>query len=129
MVLGAAVVAAALLWCPDGPVRGGVTLAALAALTALTALSITWSIAPDLSYEDAGRMLAYLAVFAAAIAGARMAPRSAPVLLHALLLAAVAVVVYVLHRASGPAPWRRTSSPTGSASRTATGTRSAPPRR
>jgi tetratricopeptide (TPR) repeat protein len=96
VVLGAAVVAAALLWCPDGPVRGGVTLAALAALTALTALSITWSIAPDLSYEDAGRMLAYLAVFAAAIAGARMAPRSAPVLLHALLLAAVAVVVYGL---------------------------------
>jgi O-Antigen ligase len=96
VLLGAGVVAAALLWGPDGPLRGSVALAGLAALTAFTALSITWSIAPDLSYEDAGRMLAYLAVFAAAVAGARIAPRSAPVILHALLLGAVAVVVYGL---------------------------------
>src|SRR4051812_28056572 len=96
ILLGAAGVAAALMWDPPGPIRGGVALIALAALAILTALSITWSIAPDLSYEDAGRMLAYLAVFAAAIGAGRLAPRAAPMLLHAVLLGAVAVVVYGL---------------------------------
>jgi tetratricopeptide (TPR) repeat protein len=96
VLLGGLGVAVALLWAPPGPLYGGVALAALAALTALTAISVTWSIAPELSFEDAGRMLAYLAVFAAAIAGGRMAPRGAPVILHALMLAAAAVVVYAL---------------------------------
>jgi hypothetical protein len=96
ILLGALGVAAALMWAPTAPLRGSPALVALAALTVVTALSITWSIAPDLSYEDAGRMLAYLAVFAAGIGAARLAPRATPVLLHALLLAAVAVVVYGL---------------------------------
>src|SRR3954469_14735484 len=96
ILLGAAGVAAALMWGPTGPLRGGAALSALAALTVLTAISITWSIAPDLSYEDAGRMLAYLAIFAAAIGAGRLAPRAAPVLIHAVLIGAVAVVVYGL---------------------------------
>ena len=96
VVLGGLGVAAALLWGPPGPLHGGLGLTALAALTALTALSVTWSIAPDLSFEDAGRMLAYLAVFAAAIGAGRMAPRAAPAVLHALLLGAGLVVIYGL---------------------------------
>jgi len=89
-------VAAALLWGPRGSLPGGAALVALAALTALTALSVTWSVAPDLSFVDAGRMLAYLAVFALAIGAARLAPTGAPVLLHALLLGAAAAVIYGL---------------------------------
>ncbi len=96
ILLGAVGVAAAFLWGPAGQLRGGAALAGLGALTILTVLSITWSISPDLSYEDAGRMLAYLTIFAAAIGLGRMAPRAAPVLLHAVLLGAVAVVVYGL---------------------------------
>jgi len=96
VVLGGAGVAAAVLWGPPGRVPGGPAVAALAALTALTALSVTWSIVPELSFEDAGRILAYLAAFAAAVAGGRTRPRAAPALLRALLLGAAAVALYGL---------------------------------
>ena len=58
----------------SGP--GGGTLVLFALLAALTALSVTWSVAPGLSYIEAGRTLTYLAVFAAGVAAARLAPRS-----------------------------------------------------
>jgi len=96
VLLGALGLGTALLWGPTGPLHGGPALTALAALTALTALSVTWSIVPDLSFTDAGRMLAYLAVFAAAVAAGRVVPQATPVLLHALLLGATAVVIYGL---------------------------------
>jgi hypothetical protein len=89
-------VIAAVLWGPRGPLHGSVAVAALGALTFLTALSVTWSIVPELSFEDAGRMLAFLAVFAAAVAAARLAPAATQVLLHALLLGAAAIVIYGL---------------------------------
>jgi O-antigen ligase len=103
VVIGGLAVAAALMWGRRGPLFGGVALAALAALTAITALSVTWSVAPDLTFAEAGRMLAYLAVFAAAIAGARLAPKSSPALLHGLLLGAAAVLVYALASRVWPA--------------------------
>jgi tetratricopeptide (TPR) repeat protein len=96
IVLCGGIVAAAVLFAPGGPLYGGTSLLAFALLAAVTAFSITWSIAPDLSYVEAGRMLAYLAAFAAAVAGARLAPRAAPVALKGVLLAATAVVVYSL---------------------------------
>ncbi len=96
IVLCGGIVAAAVLFAPRGPLYGGASLAAFALLAAVTAFSITWSIAPDLSYVEAGRMLAYLAAFAAAVAGARLAPRAAPVVLKGVLLAATAVVAYSL---------------------------------
>ena len=40
-------------------------IALLLAFTALTALSVVWSVQPDDSWQDAGRMLAYSGVFAA----------------------------------------------------------------
>jgi O-antigen ligase len=96
VLLGGLGVAAVLIWGPPGPINGGAALVGLAALTALTAISVTWSIVPELSFDDAGRMLAYLAVFAAAIGAGRLAPRGAPVILQAFLLGAAAVVVYGL---------------------------------
>jgi O-Antigen ligase len=67
-----------------------------ALLAVVTALSITWAVVPELAYVEAGRTLAYLAVFAAGIAGARLALRAGPVVLKGILLAAVATVAYAL---------------------------------
>jgi O-Antigen ligase len=93
---GAAVVAAALVWAPGGRLHGGVALTLFAALAVLTALSVTWAVVPDLAYVETGRTFAYLAVFAAAVAGARLAPRATPVVIDGVLLAALAATVYAL---------------------------------
>jgi tetratricopeptide (TPR) repeat protein len=93
---GALVVAAAVLFGRRGALYGAVSLVAFAVLVAVTALSVTWSIAPELSYVEAGRMLAYLAAFAAAVAAARLAPAASPVVLRGIALGALAVVVYAL---------------------------------
>lgn len=94
--VGAASVCAAVALGPRGRVHGAWAVAAFAALAALTALSVDWSIAPDLSYLEASRTLAYLAVFAGAVAAARLAPRAAPAVLCGILLAAVAIAAYGL---------------------------------
>lgn len=93
---GAATVAAALALGPRGRLHGAWAVAAFAALAALTALSVDWSIAPDLSYLEASRTLAYLAVFAGAVAAARLAPTAGPAVLRGVLLAAVAIAAYGL---------------------------------
>jgi hypothetical protein len=97
MVLaGGVVVAAGVLWSRRGPMYGAVSLLLFAALAALTALSVTWAIVPELAYVEAGRTFAYLAVFAAGVAAARLAPRAAPVAIKGILLAAVAATAYAL---------------------------------
>jgi O-antigen ligase len=68
----------------------------LLAFTALTALSSVWSVQPDASFKDAGRMLAYSGVFGAAVVLARVAPARWAALLGGLTLAAVVVSVYAL---------------------------------
>jgi tetratricopeptide (TPR) repeat protein len=94
---GAAVLCLALLYAPGRRVHGAVTVYLFGALAAVTALSITWSIAPDLSFVEAGRTLAYLAVFAGAVAASHLAPPGASsTLTRALLLATVAVASYGL---------------------------------
>ena len=91
------VLAAALLSERRGrPLYGSLSLLCFATLTAVTALSMTWSIAPDDSLVETARSFAYMAIFAAAVAGARLAPSAAPVVLRGILLAAVAVVAYAL---------------------------------
>jgi O-antigen ligase len=65
-------------------------------LALLTAISVLWAISPELSYIEAGRTFAYLAVFTAAVAGTRLIPRAAPQLLIALLIAAAVPVAYAL---------------------------------
>ena len=68
----AAVVCAPDPRAPRGRRDGLWPLALLLAFTALTALSVAWSVQPDESLQDAGRMLAYSAVFAGAIALVRL---------------------------------------------------------
>jgi hypothetical protein len=77
MLGGAALVAVALVQRPrtaETPLYGGGPLLAFTAVAALTGLSILWSLAPADSWVEASRTFAYLAVFAAGVALARLAP-------------------------------------------------------
>jgi O-Antigen ligase len=103
VLVGGLVVAAAVLWGRPGPVHGGVAVALFAALAALTALSVMWAVVPALAYVETGRTLAYLAIFAGAVAGARLAPRATPVVVTGVVLAATAAVVYALAARVWPA--------------------------
>jgi hypothetical protein len=78
VLAGGAIVAAAVAWSRPGPVHGALSVALFAALAVVTAMSVMWAVVPDLAYVEAGRTFAYLAVFAAAVAGARLAPRATP---------------------------------------------------
>ncbi len=77
-------------------VYGAWSLGLLLAFACLTTVSVVWSVQPDDSWHDAGRMLAYSAVFGAAIALARLAPERWPALLGGIALAAVVVCTYAL---------------------------------
>ncbi len=68
----------------------------LFAFTALSALSVVWSVQPDESWQDAGRLLAYSAVFGASVALVRLAPDRWPAILGGLVLAATVVCGYAL---------------------------------
>lgn len=96
VAVGATLVVAALVSRRRGPVHGAAPVVGLAALVVFTALSVGWSVVPDLSFVEAGRSFAYLAVFAGAVAGARLAPTASPVVLRGVLVAAVAVCAYAL---------------------------------
>jgi O-Antigen ligase len=96
VLLGGAVVAAAIVLGRRGPLYGATSLLLFAALAALTALSVTWSVVPELAYVETGRTFAYLAVFAAAVGGARLAPRGGHVAIKGIVLAAMAATAYAL---------------------------------
>lgn len=76
--------------------RGVWSIGLLLAFTALTGVSVVWSVAPDASWQDAGRMLAYSGLFAAAVALAWLVPGGWRALLGATVLAAVLVCAYAL---------------------------------
>jgi hypothetical protein len=84
------------------PAYGLWPVLALLAFAVLGAVSIIWSVQPDESWRDAGRMLAYSGVFAAAVIGARMLPRRWPAILGGIVLAAVIVCGYALLTKSLP---------------------------
>jgi hypothetical protein len=99
LTLGAgAIVACAALYSPRSsrPVYGAWPVGLLLGFTALTALSVLWSVQPDESFREAGRMLAYSGVFAAAVTLARVASTRWPAVLGGLALAALIVCVYAL---------------------------------
>ncbi len=98
LTLGAGlVVAAAVILAPPGARTYGLWPAGLLLVfTALTALSIVWSVQPDLSWQNAGRLLAYSGVFGTGVALARVAPRRWPAVLGGLTLAAAIVCGYAL---------------------------------
>ncbi len=99
-LLSALVVAAVALLAPARPGRGrlygGWAVGLLLAFSTLTVLSIVWSVQPEASFRDAGRMLAYSAFFGAAIALVRIAPERWPAVLGGVILAAVVVCGYAL---------------------------------
>jgi hypothetical protein len=97
LTLGAGVlVAGAVVIGPRSPGYGLWSVGLLLALTALTALSVVWSVAPDASWQDSGRMLAYSGVFATAVAFVRLAPDRWPAVIGGMTLAAVVVCGYAL---------------------------------
>ena len=98
-----AVVTLALLRARAGRSNGGLTVAAFAAFAAFTALSILWSIVPELSWLEANRTFAYLAVFTAAVACARLAPDGYAVLLRGILVGTFVIVAYALASRIWPA--------------------------
>jgi tetratricopeptide (TPR) repeat protein len=96
-LLAGALVAAALVLAPTHTRFYGLwPIGLLLAFTALTGLSVVWSVAPDASWQDAGRMLTYSGVFAAAVALAWLAPGSWRALLGGIVLAAVTICAYAL---------------------------------
>jgi hypothetical protein len=80
----------------EGPKYGLWPVALLIAFTALSGLSVVWSVQPDVSWQDAGRLLAYSGVFGASVALVRLAPERWPAILGGLTLAAVVVCGYAL---------------------------------
>ncbi len=87
----------AVILTPAGrPAFGLWSVALLLAFAALSGLSVVWSVAPDASWQDAGRLLSYSAVFALAVTLVRAAPARWPAVLGGVVLAAVAVCVYAL---------------------------------
>jgi hypothetical protein len=96
IVVGALLVALAVMHGRRDQLDGGTSLLAFVALAALTTLSLLWSIAPDLTWIEANRTLTYLVAFAAGIALARLAPGSWSVVLKGLLLGATAIIGYAL---------------------------------
>jgi O-Antigen ligase len=96
VVVGGALLAIAILRARAGRLDGGLTLLLFAALAVLCALSITWSVAPERSWESANLTVAYVALFAAGLALARLRPDAVPIVLRGIVLAAAAVVVYAL---------------------------------
>jgi hypothetical protein len=90
-------IAAAILVVPAArPVRGLWSVGLLLALAALSAASVVWSVAPDSSWVNAGRLLAYSGVFAFAVLLARAVPARWSAVLVGVLLAAVVVCGWAL---------------------------------
>jgi Flp pilus assembly protein TadD len=96
LAAGALIAGVVALAPPGTRAYGSWSMGLLLAFTALTGVSVAWSVAPDASWQDAGRMLAYSGVFAAAIAVVWIAPGGWRALLGGVVLAAVAVCVYAL---------------------------------
>jgi O-Antigen ligase len=92
-----ALVAGVVVLAPVGiRLRGMSSVGLLLVFTALTGLSVVWSVAPDASWQDAGRMLAYSGVLAAAVTLAWIAPGGWRALLGGIVLAATVVCGYAL---------------------------------
>ncbi len=75
---------------------GGTAVAVFTLLAIVTGLSMSWSVAPDLSLQELSRTFTYLAVFVVAVMAARRVPGGARPLLIGVLLAALAVCLWAL---------------------------------
>jgi hypothetical protein len=95
-VAGAVVLTPAARSLVEGPKYGLWPVWLLLTFATLSGLSVVWSVQPDSSWQDAGRLLAYGAVFGASVALVRLAPDRWPAILGGLALAAVIVCAYAL---------------------------------
>jgi hypothetical protein len=95
-LVGFGLVIAVLLAGGRGTLWGSTALVLFAALALLEALSVAWSIVPDKSWVEAGRVAGYLGAFAAALALARLAPERWRALLGGILLACVALSAWAV---------------------------------
>ncbi|MBA2506779.1 MAG: O-antigen ligase family protein [Thermoleophilaceae bacterium] len=96
VIAGGLIVGFAVVYSRGNRLYGGATLALFALLAAVTVLSILWSIQPELSWIEANRTIAYLAVFAAAVGAVRLFPGGWDAVLRGVLGAAAIVVGYAL---------------------------------
>ena len=88
---------------PGQSFYGATAVALLAVFTVVTALSAGWSISPADTNAEAGRILAYLFVFAAAAAAARHYPHFGKVVTGAVAVAGVTVCGWALATRIWPA--------------------------
>lgn len=96
-VLAGVGIAAAVLLTPRGRRIAGIWPATLLlAFTTLTAASASWSVTPDVSWQEASLMLSYSAVFLASMALARLAPNRCEAVLGGIALALVAICGYAV---------------------------------
>jgi O-antigen ligase len=78
------------------PLYGVWSVVLLLAFAVLSAVSVAWSVEPDASWQDAARLFAYAALFAGAVALARVAQGRWASILGGVTLAAVAISSYAL---------------------------------
>ncbi|HUO74229.1 MAG TPA: O-antigen ligase family protein [Solirubrobacteraceae bacterium] len=96
IVIGVALCLAVLTVGAPAPRWGVTSLVLFAAVAAFTALSIAWSVQPDNSWLEANRTLSYLAVFAGAMALARLFPERWAGVAGAVALFSTAIGLYAL---------------------------------
>jgi O-antigen ligase/polysaccharide polymerase Wzy-like membrane protein len=93
---GATVAAVVVAYRPGTRMYGAWPVAMMLALTALTAVSVSWSVSPDTSWQQASLTLAYAAVFAAAATLVHGAPQRWSALLGGVIVSAAIVCAYAL---------------------------------
>src|ERR1700761_5180189 len=94
LFLGAGACGAVVLTGGHGRAWGGAAVGLFAAFSAFAALSIVWSVQPDWSWFGATQLLAYLSVFAGAVALGRLVPARWPALVGGLATAAAALCAW-----------------------------------
>lgn len=96
-LLAGVLAAVAIVLAPRGTRYAGAwPTALLFAFTALTAVSVAWSVSPDLSWQEAGQLLSYSALFGAAVLLARALPGRWEGVLAGIVIAAVLICGYAL---------------------------------
>lgn len=96
-LLAAAAAAASILLAPRGTRFSGVwPTALLFGFSALTAISVAWSVSPDASWQEAGQLLAYSALFGAVVLLAKATPGSWSGVLSGIVIAMVVICGYAL---------------------------------
>jgi hypothetical protein len=93
---GAALVLGALALGTRAPLYGAASVGLLLALAAYTGASVIWSVAPDASWVEGSRTMAYAFVFLGGVALVRLDPARWPSLLCGVMLAGLVVSAYAV---------------------------------